>query len=479
MNKAAIKTGLKKLGLNSGDIVLLHSSLASIGHVEGGADAVADAFLEVLGPVGTLVVPTFGALGIITDTVKARPDALSSIHPLASVAAIGKDAEKLCADHWKADIAHSEDTPYARIAEMGGYVCLLGVDQDRNTTLHTVEEMLRAAYLGSTKEETFDTPGGKITKSWDFFPGPHRDFIGLDSALRASGKMTTSRIGNSVVRLIKSQDLIDVCLEIGKRDPAFVLCGNPNCEDCVTQRAALRKNFFAKEDFKLVASAALSGKYVPEIIENLKLSGVGMVELDYLNGKPIQMLESAVVEKAVLELQEADCEVTALSFAAPPADLAPWLKVAGNTCGERVVMPLVGNAASYVKVSAEAEIEISFHNLGIGSEECSRILLELREQGLEAGFTFNAALFARAGEKPFLFSYKQKLRRFIDQLVIADATFDGKSQPLANGNAEIKEMVSILRCASFPGYMLLGASNKCTGSLRDAVARFEQLLREM
>ena len=138
-----IEAGLRGLGLKTGDIVLVHSSLASLGKVEGGAEAVVAAFLAVLGAEGTLVVPTFRSLGVITDAVRDRPGAVRSIHPRASVAAIGRHATEICRDHWKAELAHAEGTPYVRISELGGYVCLLGVDQDRNTTLHTVEELLR------------------------------------------------------------------------------------------------------------------------------------------------------------------------------------------------------------------------------------------------------------------------------------------------------------------------------------------------
>jgi hypothetical protein len=95
------------------------------------------------------------------------------------------------------------------------------------------------------------------------------------------------------------------------------------------------------------------------------------------------------------------------------------------------------------------------------------------------GFTFNAANFARAGETPFLCSFKQKIHRFLDQHDVGDACFDGSVQPLANGNAEIKEMISILRCASFNGLMVLTTPNREAGDLRSVVERFEHLLDGM
>ena len=59
ITKNIIVRGLERLGLSSGDIVLVHSSLSALGWVEGGADAVIDAILEVLGTQGTLLMPSF------------------------------------------------------------------------------------------------------------------------------------------------------------------------------------------------------------------------------------------------------------------------------------------------------------------------------------------------------------------------------------------------------------------------------------
>src|SRR2546423_1309491 len=45
------------MGIRSGDTLLLHASLSALGWVCGGATAVVHAFLDVLGPDGTLVTP--------------------------------------------------------------------------------------------------------------------------------------------------------------------------------------------------------------------------------------------------------------------------------------------------------------------------------------------------------------------------------------------------------------------------------------
>jgi len=476
INQREIEGGLRSLGLKDGDIVMLHSALSSLGPVAGGADTVIAAFLAVLGESGTLAVPTFGSLGIIPEIVKARPDAVQSHHPMAGVAAVGGAAEELCRDHWKADLAHGPDTPYMRIAQMGGAVCLMGVDLDRTTLMHTPEELLRLPYLKTTQVKTFDTPEGQVKRSWPFFPGPHRDFIGLDCIFRERGKVRVGRIGDSVVRVMAASDMVEIGKELGEKDPAFALCNNPNCEACVRQRADIRRERHARFPFSLAASASLAGRYVEEIIDNCAAAGVDAVELDMLRGRPLGMLPAEAVSTAIVDLQAAGCPVCALRLTAVGARTADLIAVAAQNGVPRVVVPLSHGSDGDAACAAKAGVRISFFNTALDGGRVSEILLDLKAKGFEVGFTFNAANFARAGELPFLKSYKQKLKRFIDQLDVADALYDGTAQPLACGNAEVKEMLSILCASSFAGWVVLGSGNRPVGDLRCVADRFDELL---
>jgi aminoglycoside 3-N-acetyltransferase len=479
MTVTDIAEGLRQLGLKQGDLVLLHSSLASLGKVDGGAEGVVEAFLSVLGDTGTLLAPVFEpGLGVIAAAIDRHPRAVRSVQPLACVAAIGKDAAALCRDHWKAETAHTHDTPYMRLAEKGGYVCLLGVDQDRSTTLHTAEALLRLPYL-TTETRTFHTPEGETTKSWPFFPGPHRDFIGLDRLLRASGRMRVGKIGNAIVRLIKSRDLIDLALEAGHNNPTFVLCDNPNCPDCTAQRARVRRALFDGETFMVVASAALAGEFVETIAVRCEEAGLSAVELDELRGRPLPMLKAPAITQAILCLRERGIRIAALRVPAVSRFVYELIGMARELQIPRVIAPLSQEAHGFATAAKDAGVSISFFNSDLDSERCSQLLLDLRTQGLPAGFTFNGANFARCGELPFLSSYKQKLRRFVDQLDVVDGTYDGRPQCLACGNAEVKEMISILRCASFSGYLSLSAGNRSTATLSQAAAQLELLLQRM
>ena len=139
VTRASIEKGLRPLGLEPGDVVFVHSSLSSFGEVVGGADTVIQAILNVIGPQGTLAVPTFNyqpdvwdpettpsIVGAITERLRQRPGAARSLHPTHSVTAIGRGARELVAGHEELH-SFARGTPLHRIYERGGKILLLKV----------------------------------------------------------------------------------------------------------------------------------------------------------------------------------------------------------------------------------------------------------------------------------------------------------------------------------------------------------------
>jgi aminoglycoside 3-N-acetyltransferase len=51
-----IVNGLRELGVKTGDALLVHTSLSSFGHVQGGGQTVIEALIETVGPGGTLMM---------------------------------------------------------------------------------------------------------------------------------------------------------------------------------------------------------------------------------------------------------------------------------------------------------------------------------------------------------------------------------------------------------------------------------------
>ena len=164
VTKEQILDDLRKLGLKEGDIILVHSSLTSIGYAESGADAVIDALMEAIGPDGTLAMPCLSLLGSMAETlerglvfdVKRTPSTVGAIteafrnrrgicrsfHPTHSVCAWGAKAEWITSGHDSASTNFGPGTPWYKIMEEGGFIMGLGIDFGPVTFVHVIEDTI-------------------------------------------------------------------------------------------------------------------------------------------------------------------------------------------------------------------------------------------------------------------------------------------------------------------------------------------------
>ncbi len=252
VRKADIAQSLVAMGIRPGDALLLHSALSSLGRVEGGAPTVVEAFLDVLGPAGTLVVPTLSdmnrpfapesspsAVGQLTEVVRQWPGAVRSRHPTHSVAAIGAQSRYLTDGHERG-LPCGLDSPYNKLGALRGWVLLLGVDQDRNTTWHVAETVADVAYLRTMIVRVAHADGSVREMTLPKSPWGHRAFIGLDRRLREDGLLKIGRVGSAVARLMPAGEMIAWGIARLREDPAAFLCAKPRCVFCQWARAALR-----------------------------------------------------------------------------------------------------------------------------------------------------------------------------------------------------------------------------------------------
>lgn len=242
----SLANDLRRLGVQAGMTLLVHSSLSAIGWVCGGPVAVIFALEEVLTKEGTLVMPVHSGeysdpstwrnppvpehwwpiireqmplfspditpsrgMGRIAESFRGQNGVSRSSHPSLSFAAWGKGKEEILQD-FQLDYSHNEKSPLGRIYERSGYVLLLGVGHDRNTSLHLAEH--KADYPG--KRGTTDglpvldegirkwkTTRDILYNSEDF----HR--IGLD--FEKDGNVRTGLIGQATAKLMNQRDLVD------------------------------------------------------------------------------------------------------------------------------------------------------------------------------------------------------------------------------------------------------------------------------
>mgnify|MGYP006283553327 CR=1 FL=1 len=245
--RAELADGFRALGVSTGGVVLLHSSLKSFGRVAGGAGAVIDGLRDALGPGGTLVVPTLTGhealsvlnpprtdlrtapcwVGAIPETLRQRPGAVRSIHPTHSCAALGARAAEITRGHELSPTPCGITSPYFRVAAAGGYILFAGCGLEVCTTLHTVEELANVGYHlqdGVAPAECIDMDGRRIATPVRLhsYAGPGRDFPALEPVLRERGHLRTGRVGDSEVRLVCAMGLIETALDNMRFDPLYL-----------------------------------------------------------------------------------------------------------------------------------------------------------------------------------------------------------------------------------------------------------------
>ena len=226
--------------------MLAHSSLSSFGHVEGGADAVIDALVETVGPQGTVLVPTLTGseelcaenpplydpaatpcwTGRIPETFRQRAQAVRSLHPTHSVAAIGARALELTAGHEFSVTPCGPDSPYGRLAQVGGYVLLLGVTHHSSTTFHLAEELAGVPYHmqpGLVAARIVENGQPRTIHLMIHRYGAPRNFARMEPLFRERGIQRDAQIGDAHVRLVDARRMVEVTRQALLQDPAILL----------------------------------------------------------------------------------------------------------------------------------------------------------------------------------------------------------------------------------------------------------------
>lgn len=237
-----IAADLRALGVRPGGVLLVHSSLRSLGPVPEGAETVAQGLLEALGPDGTLLIPalsyahvtpeqpvfdvrlTPSNVGALPETIRTRPGTLRSVHPTHSVCGVGRLATALLERHIADRTPCGPRSPFHLLPEYGGQILMLGCGLRPNTSMHAVEELVEPPYLF----------GGTLAYrliGWDWgvteavyrvhgFRGWQQRYDRVADIL-VEPHLRRDRVLAAEVHLIETTALWEAALTVLRRDPLY------------------------------------------------------------------------------------------------------------------------------------------------------------------------------------------------------------------------------------------------------------------
>lgn len=226
--------------------VIVHSSLSSLGWVCGASPAVILALEAALTQEGTLVMPAHSGdlsdpknwqhppvpeswwetirrempcfdetltptrgIGKIPETFRRQASVVRSSHPQLSFAAWGKHKDYVIQDcHF--DYAQNEKSPLGRIYELDGYVLLIGVGHDNNTSLHLAEYL--AEYPGKrviANGMPVMKNGLRLWKEFEDIDISSDDFARIGEDFEREHPVIRGKAGNAECRLIRQRSIVD------------------------------------------------------------------------------------------------------------------------------------------------------------------------------------------------------------------------------------------------------------------------------
>ncbi|WP_194410041.1 aminoglycoside N(3)-acetyltransferase [Microbacterium cremeum] len=244
---AELRTGLATLGVEPGQVVLVHASLSSFGVVAGGEQTVIAALREAVGPFGTVVMPSQSwqlcdpdflddpalgpaaraqvrqglpafdevltptrSMGAVAELFRLQPDAHRSPHPHRSFAAAGLEAREITHVH-ELNSPFGESSPLARLYALDAVVVLLGVGFDKCTSLHLAEH--RAAEGGERALVRNGAPlavsGARQWVTWEEPVVDDAAFASIGRDFDSGGHVRTTNIGAAICRAMSMVELVD------------------------------------------------------------------------------------------------------------------------------------------------------------------------------------------------------------------------------------------------------------------------------
>ncbi|MBN2558170.1 MAG: AAC(3) family N-acetyltransferase [Clostridia bacterium] len=235
----------KMLGIKTGDLLLVHSSLSSLGWVCGREQAVIEALELAVGEDGTIVMPSHsgdwsnpaewrnppvpaGWVDVIYDNMPAfdpritptrgmgriagafwtYPGVRRSGHPHTSFSAWGRLAGEVVSEH-RLSPQFGMESPLGRMYAMGARVLLLGVGYDSCTGFHLAEALSEACPMQKAGAAIMEN-GERIWKWFEDYAYDSDDFAKLGAEFEEkTGSVSRGFAGNADCRLFGLKTGVD------------------------------------------------------------------------------------------------------------------------------------------------------------------------------------------------------------------------------------------------------------------------------
>ena len=230
LTRTDVHNFLKRNEIKENDTVLVHTSMRSLGEVEGGCDGLIDAFVSYL-TEGLFLVPTHtwdnvGAdlpvydvsstkpcIGALPTVAAFRKDGVRSLHPTHSVAAFGKRAEEFIKGEEKATTPCFDGGVWQRLYDENAKILLIGVGLDRNTYIHAIDEMidLQGRFVPPISLTVIDKEGKKYSLFYQKHGITGSDFFeNYRAPLEKFGALKNDALGNAKVGICQAVRATDI-----------------------------------------------------------------------------------------------------------------------------------------------------------------------------------------------------------------------------------------------------------------------------
>lgn len=236
---STFKSKIRSLGLGTGDIVIAHIGMKHFRGFHGTPDDVIDAIQDIIGPNGTLLMPSMpfltaavdyaksgmitdirntpSAMGVVTELFRLRPGTLRSVHPTHPILAQGSQAKTMLSEHIKAKTPCGKHSPFEKLYQYDGKVLILGSGLGTNTFYHFLEEVFEDKLPGPLTNAIFEIKviddkgvGHSVpTRLYDKKMSRMRDpkLTALQKQLETDGTWREITIGNLQVILLGAKDV--------------------------------------------------------------------------------------------------------------------------------------------------------------------------------------------------------------------------------------------------------------------------------